>query len=150
MNAAQTASPTRHPPRGYVRLIGADDGNRYCLPGAGYPPFYFVPTRAFEGKDLLGKKLIALEEDGKYAKNAAGELELSDMVAGFINADGVPQLYGIFESIATATRDVRVVFGPTYLQEPVEDVGMPDLEGVATPNSQEIANELPGASPRSW
>ena len=148
-NVAQAASPTRHPPRGYVQLIGAISGNRYCIPDVGYPPFYFVHTKSFQAQDLLGKRLIPLDEHGNYARNAAGALDLSETVAGFINAHDAPQSYGLFTSIATATRHVCVVFGPTRLQEPVEEVGMPDLEGVATPDSEGIAKELVGDSPAS-
>ena len=129
----------------HVKLIGALDGQRFCLPGVGEAPEYLVPVRAFPAQDILKFKtyLVKLTRGDKgwevQRDEATNEPVLSNApVAYFLDAiHGLPYMRRSLGRIANMEGEVAVVFG---FEPPVvsfETRACADVSGVSTPRSDE-------------
>ena len=124
----------------HVKLIGAEDGQRYALPDVGEEPEYAVPTSAFHAEEIIYKRLhlLAWTENGweKRLDETSGMPLLTEKpVAGFRDRTNGIRCYGNLGVIANEAGMVATVFGDKPLQEESDSPKCCDVIGVPTPRS---------------
>ena len=124
----------------HVKLIGAEDGQRYALPHVGESSEYAVPTRAFQAEAIISQRLHRLvwTWNGweKHIDETSGRPSLTEKpVAGFLDRTKRVRCYGNLGMIANEAGMVAVVFGDEPLREESDSKPCCDVRGVATPRS---------------
>ena len=124
----------------HIKLIGAEDGQRYALPDVGEAPEYAVPTRAFQIEEVVSQRLHRLvwTQNGweKHSDEESGKRLFTEKpVARCWDRDKRVRCYGNLGTIANEEGMVAVVFGATPLREESYAKPCGDVRDVDTPRS---------------
>ena len=133
---------------GYVKLMGAGNGEHYALPGVGEAPDFKVPLHAFKAQDLVGKYLVPIgwNEKGEYTfkrEEPGGAVELSaSPVSCFLPSEIKPgqeaaaiYSYGCLSRVADEDSVVRVKFALHEEKAPAIEVPCAEVDEVKTPRT---------------
>ena len=131
----------------HIKLIGAEDGQRYALPDVGEEPEYAVPTGAFQIEEIITRRLhrLARTQNGweKQVDVISGEPVLTGKpVAGCRDCTERIRCYGDFGMIVNEEGMVAVIFGDTPLQEESSSKPCGSIMDIDTPRSDECAQKF--------
>ena len=132
----------------HVQLRGANNGERYALPGIGSPPDFRISVDTWTPEDIIGKRLAFLARDmngnHNYSYHEPGhDIVLSEgPVSAFLYSPlqaeqekSHPYYQGSLAHFADSDGFVQVVFGQWPEEALVLDIPCAALDSVATPRS---------------